>query len=352
MSVMMVDESREESYSEELGSPRRFMVQIWYPTEPTLSGKTTPWIDHVEVMAPAIADLLGLPSFSLNHLKYVFSHAHQDAPLPKNMNQYPILLFSHGWSGFRAQNTFQVEELVSHGYVVAAPDHSYGAVASVFPDGEVIFLNPEALPFQGSLPEEERLEAVRVLGDQWSHDLSFILDNLLYPDSESDFIKFTGRLDSDKVGAFGHSTGGGAAIQFCASDPRCDGVLGMDPYMEPVDSVVLEEGLNVPVLAMFSESWHNTRRENQENFNQLKQNSIDYKGEFYIEETAHYDFSDLPGLSPLAHTFGLKGKIAGNRVVEIINHYTLAFFEKIFMDADSQFLDGPNSQYPEVIWDQ
>ena len=242
MTIMLVDESREEIYSESSQLPRKIMVQIWYPTEPEIEGWIAPWIDNVEVMAPAIADLLGLPEFSLKHLRYVNSHAKLNMPLSGSVDQYPILLFSHGWSGFRAQNTFQVEELVSHGYIIAAPDHTYGSVASVFPDGEVAYLNPHALPSKGSLPEVERLDAVQKLGEQWAGDLSFILDSLMEPGTGDSLEMFSDRINSDKVGVFGHSTGGGAAIQFCWSDPRCQVVLGMDPYMEPVSQEVLENG--------------------------------------------------------------------------------------------------------------
>ena len=350
MTVMMVDESREELYSAGPPSPRKIMVQIWYPTDPGITGETTPWIDNVEVMAPALAELLELPSFSLSHLKYVHGHAHKDAQLSDNSEQYPVLLFSHGWSGFKAQNTFQVEELVSHGYIIAAPDHAYGAVASVFPDGEVLLVNPDALPNRGSLSEDERLGAVRLLGEQWAGDLSFILDKLLDPGFDEELTIFSGRIDPDSVGAFGHSTGGGAAIEFCGTDHRCDAVLGMDPYMEPVSQDVINMGSPNPLLAMFSETWNNTRDTNQSAFTQLKSNSTGSTIEFHILETAHYDFSDLPGLSPLAHTFGLKGKISGDRVVDLINDYTLAFFEQHLNDIESMLLTETSTQYPEVIW--
>jgi hypothetical protein len=59
---------------------------------------------------------------------------------------YPIILFSHGWNGFNAQNTGQALQLASHGYVVVGVQHTYGAVITVFPDGTVAKNNPSALP--------------------------------------------------------------------------------------------------------------------------------------------------------------------------------------------------------------
>ena len=36
---------------------------------------------------------------------------------------FPLVLFSHGWAGFRDQSTFLTAHLASWGFVVAAPDH-------------------------------------------------------------------------------------------------------------------------------------------------------------------------------------------------------------------------------------
>jgi pimeloyl-ACP methyl ester carboxylesterase len=348
--VMLVDTSREELYSQVSPSPRKLMVQIWYPTDPEKTGEKSPWIENADIMAPAIAEFLNLPNHSLNYLRYVFSHAYKDTPLSERTDRYPILLFSHGWSGFRSQNTFQVEELVSHGFVVAAPDHIYGAVASVFPDGEVALLNPDALPDKGSLPEQERLNAVRQLGDQWAGDLSFLLDTLLDPVLIDELSMFSGRLDPEKVGIFGHSTGGGAAIEFCVRDQRCEAVLGMDPYMEPVSLEVINEGIDKPLMAMFSEAWNNREDDNQTNFDKLKGNSSDTVFEFTIIGTTHYDFSDLPGLSPLAHAAGLKGSIPGKQVVRLISDYSLAFFTEELLDNKNPLVDDLISKYPEVLW--
>ena len=50
-------------------------------------------------------------------------------------SSYPVLIFMEGLNGLRQMNTFQVEELVSHGYTVAAIDQPYAGAEVVFPDG-------------------------------------------------------------------------------------------------------------------------------------------------------------------------------------------------------------------------
>ncbi len=207
--LMMVDESRKEIYSGEIGEPRRIMVQIWYPAEPERGAEAALWLENMEVMGPAIAGQLGLPTFFLGHVKYAQSHAVADAPISGLQAQYPLLLFSHGWGGFRAQNSFQMEELASHGYIVAAPDHAYGSIATVFPDGTVVMNNPAALPTGMEISDLEFLSAAQVLGQQWAGDLSFILDTLASLESNLAAGQLAHRLDFSRVGVLGHSTGGG-----------------------------------------------------------------------------------------------------------------------------------------------
>ena len=243
MTLILVDELREELYSKTPGEHRAIMVRIWYPAEPDNAAEPALWLDHMEVMGPAIANKLDLPSFFLDHIKYSRAHAFTNATLSRAEVQYPLLLLSHGWGGFKEQNTYQVEELASQGYIVAAPDHTYGAVATVFPDGKVALNNLEALPTNNDLSDAEFLMAVQLLGDQWAGDLSFILDLLEESDRDGPAGQLANRLDFTRIGALGHSTGGGAAIQFCATDARCKAALGMDPYMDPVSFSVLDKGL-------------------------------------------------------------------------------------------------------------
>lgn len=349
-SVMLVDQGRQELYSGTPNEPRRLMVQFWYPAEPQPDATYGPWVENPEVIAPAIAEFLGFPSFFLDHLKYANGNAYPRPALAARNDPYPLLLFSHGWSGFRAQNTFQMVSLASHGYVVAAPDHAYGAIATVFADGKVAYNNPMALPTGKGLPEDEFMTAAYLLGEQWSGDLSFILDSLTEIDPNSDLAIFQNHLDFERIGALGHSTGGGAALQFCVQDSRCQAVLGMDPYMDPVSPDVLASGTDAPMMAMFSEGWASHRDDNSIQFDQFRRNSTDVVYSFNISGTAHFDFSDLPAFSPLASTFGLKGPIPGDRALRIITDHTLAFFGQHLLGVASEILSAESNGYPEVNW--
>ncbi|GAB4534004.1 MAG: carboxylic ester hydrolase [Anaerolineales bacterium] len=330
--VELRDPARSMQYGPQPDAPRRFMVQVWYPaTEIPAGAQPAPWMPHVDLLGPAIAQWLGLPSFALDHLNLSRTHAYTDAPPAEG--PFPVLLFSHGWGGFRAQNTFQMEELASHGYVVIGFDHTYGAVGVVFPDGTLAAHDPEALP--GDARDTRLVQ-------QWADDMRFVLDQL--GKGALDGLP----VDLGRVGVLGHSTGGGAAVEFCHAEPRCAAVLGMDTYMSPVSDVARTEGFAAPYLAMFSQAW--PKEKNNRLFAELRTALSGPLYEVHIQGTAHYDFTDLPAFSPLAPRIGLKGPLNGARVQEIVRAYSVAFFDQVFKGQPSPLLDGPSPRYPEVQW--
>jgi predicted dienelactone hydrolase len=347
LTLALTDESRRELYGSDPNAPRRFLAQLWYPAQIPAGAETAPWMEDAGQVSPAIARWVGLPAFSLGHLRYAASDSYSSALLSGNVTRYPVLLFSHGWGGFRAQSTFLMQELASHGYVVVGLEHPYGSLLTVFPDGSVVPNNPQALPVDA--PPAELQAAAQRLVDQWAGDLGYTLDVLVGLNADDPVYNFTGRLDLDHVGVLGHSTGGGAAIQFCGRDPRCQAGLGLDAYMTPVSPAVLDSGLAQPFLALFSELWPS-----QENLNLYRtlQSHSPQATWLALLGADHYDFTDLPMLTPLAHTLGLKGPLDGQRALRVIDDYALAFFNQELKNEPSTVLDGPSPAYPEIRWEQ
>jgi hypothetical protein len=74
----------------------------------------------------------------------------------------------------------------------------------------------------------------------------------------------------------------------------------------------------------------------------------DSKGVISIDGTKHYDFSDLPLLSPIAPQLGLKGPLSGKTVITIVNSYLLDFFEMTLNNKPSMLFGGDFSTYQEV----
>ncbi|HAX68954.1 MAG TPA: hypothetical protein DCY14_05065 [Anaerolineae bacterium] len=184
--------------------------------------------------------------------------------------------------------------------------------------------------------------------DQWSGDIAFLLDQFQSLETEAG-SSFEGKLDLERVGVYGHSTGGGAAIQFCGTDPRCKAVLGMDPFMRPVSAEVITNGVSQPAFFMFSQNWaDDTDSKSNQFFNQFYPNASNGLGVISIDGTAHFDFSDLPLLSPIAPQLGLKGPLNGKRVTEITNAYLVDFFELTLQKTPTSLFDGDFTQFEEV----
>jgi len=349
VSFELVDESRSDPYAP-TASLRRLMVQVWYPALPGPGDAIAPWMDSADLFAPYLADFINMPPWFLDHLVYTKTNSYQNAAPDKSNGPYPLILFSHGWRGFREQNTFQMQELASHGYVVVSVQHTYGAILTAFPDGTLAPNNPTALFGPG--PEDDD-EATRALVAQWAKDTDYTLNVLSKWKRNDPNNIFTGLLDLERIGAMGHSTGGGAAIQFCASDPRCKAGLTMDAFMTPVTESTLDSGIQQPFLFLFSQVWADrTDSKNNLLFNRFYANLPQPAPVITLLGTNHYDFSDLPALSPLAAQLGLKGPLNGTRVQELINTYTIAFFNQQFKSIPSPLFDGPQSDYPEMRYEQ
>ena len=100
VSVELIDEEREEVYGDRPGEPRRFMVQVWYPARPVEGVETTLWNDDWDVVMPELAGTAGLPRWFFNHTQY--THSHSSRSLPLSDGTFPVIIFSHGWTGFRS----------------------------------------------------------------------------------------------------------------------------------------------------------------------------------------------------------------------------------------------------------
>ena len=346
---VLTDANRRELYSGR-DEPRKFMIQVWYPAAPRPTDVRAPWMQNVDIFGPAIADYLNLPHYFLDHLALSKSPAFQNSPLAKSDQPFPVILFSHGWNGFAAQNSAQMVELASHGYAIVALQHTYGAVVTVFPDGEVALNNPNALP--KGMPEPGYTDAARLLVNQWAGDLAYALDFMTAQNADAASPFHAALPQVSRAGVYGHSTGGGAAIQFCGTDPRCVAGLTEDAFMTPVSQEILDRGVKQPFFFLFSQSWaDNVDSKNNRLFHEFYFHLPAPAPGATILGTRHYDFSDLPLLSPLAPQLGLKGPINGNLVVKILNDYLLAYFDQELKGIPSPIPFGPSADYPDLRWE-
>jgi hypothetical protein len=296
------------------------------------------------VAGPTIATYLKLPSFILDHATLVKTNAYSAAPLSNAETKYPVVIYSHGWNGFRNINTNQMESLASQGYIAVAIDHTYGAIVTVFSDGRVALNNPLALP--SGAPDDVYQKASQVLEATYAADIRFVIDQLEKMNAGEIDPRFAGRLDLDRLGLFGHSTGGGAVVLACSQDVRCKAGLGQDAWVEPLPKSILPVAPPQPFLFIDSEQWSTGNNQNRlkEIYNGLPAGGY----HAIILGTRHYDFTLMPLLTPLAPLLKLKGPLEGNRTLQIVTDYLIAFFDRELKGQSVQLLNGPSPDYPEV----
>ncbi|MEV4458962.1 hypothetical protein [Microbispora sp. NPDC049633] len=221
------DASRPEPATAEPGDHRTVVVQLWYPAPRGTAGPHARYLgrteDEARTVAHGLADYVGVPAFLLDDAQRARTAAVHDAPVAAG--RFPVVLFSPGLGGVRTQNTAWAEELAGRGYVVAALDHPYDSAVVVLRDGRTIRTRVAA---SGDDEEDRRLAigwtAVRAA------DLSFVLTQLGRVDRGEIRGPLTGRLDTARAAATGHSIGGGAALQAAHQDSRFTAVINLDGY--------------------------------------------------------------------------------------------------------------------------
>lgn len=321
-SFVLTDIDREEEYAD-VGS-RKIKIQMWYPAETTEGYDLVPWLEDGRVVARALAIDTGLPSFVLDHTELIMSHSYAKAPINEDASNYPVVIISHGWRGFKNLHTDLAEELASLGYIVIGIDHTYGSVATVFSEDEIAYLNLDALPDRET--NTDFLEYANTLVNTYAGDIIFTMNELQRMNSGVLTTQFEGKLDLDNIGVIGHSTGGGADVAVAIQDDRIKALFGLDAWVEPIGDDEVIQGLQIPAVFIRSESWE--IGPNNANLGRLVEKNISNTRLYQIDGTTHYDFSMAYMYSPLTKHLGMTGKLEGDYLVSILKSMITDFFDQ------------------------
>jgi hypothetical protein len=361
-----VDDSRPEHFTADPNDRRAIMAQVWYPARAMPDTPRAPYLPDAERVTPIMARVTKLPSFLFSHFKYVTTNAVESAPFAAT-GRFPVLIFLSGLNGFRQVNTFQIEALVSQGYIVVGLDQP-GAVAMVsLPDGRQItgLFRDEIQPLIEQSVEPQS-PAPTLLGTPlpegiipyFAADVPFALDQLAALDQADPQDILTGRLDLERAGVFGVSLGGINAAEACLNDARLKACLIMDVFMS---ANVVREGLRQPALWITRDAetmrlerersggWTEKDIAQHQTTMRAVYERLDGAG-YYVQVPLmfHLNLTDFPYWSPLWGAIGMIGPLDYQRVFDIINAYSVAFFDKHLKGIDVPLLDGPSTAYPEV----
>lgn len=206
---------------------RLFPCEIWYPAAARHAGQD---------IAPGTQDVFAVPSRERPRSQSAVRNA---AARP---GTYPLIVFSHPSGGHRRSATFLCTHVSSHGYVVAALEHSEVVAAELARrDGET---------------DEQRTARAQAWIANRVPDIRFLLDHLLDRpawDSEAN-------LDANQIGIVGHSFGGWTALAATAEESRIRAVVALAPggSSQPKPGILrvnltFNWGRDVPTLYLVAE---------------------------------------------------------------------------------------------------
>lgn len=180
-------------------------VEVWYPAT------GTPGVDEIDVASLLPASFLDAVEGTVDVPTFEQAAVRDATPRPADA-PYPVVVFSHGFGGFRTQSASLAVELASAGYVVLAVDHPGRTLGDVVPCLLTSLGDACAISFPGTGGGDGDDPAVA--------DVGLLLDGLapLVADLNA---------DTERIGLFGHSAGGGTTARVASTDPRIDAALAL-----------------------------------------------------------------------------------------------------------------------------
>jgi dienelactone hydrolase len=229
------------------------MVYLWYPSQKSRGWGTGVYLPGAKQINAApdarrqMEEEFG-SNWPLVVSGAVTSHSIENAAVAKRPRQFPVVIFSHGVGGSSFESTGLFENLVSHGYVVAAVEHTHLAAAVTFPSGRIVVFHQSV--FTGATPQERLSQMViwaRQLTETTAADLRFVLDKMTQLNSAAEKPSIlAGRLDLNRIAALGHSAGGSAAARACQLDQRIKACISLDGEANPEGAFLNYPGAKSP----------------------------------------------------------------------------------------------------------
>jgi len=275
-------------------------------------------------------------------------------PMPLGRTKFPALIFSPGGQAPVLAYQLQFEELSSHGYVVFALEHGTDSALIIRPDRTMLPYFSRRAP--DPLPTVAYLESIRDEAIRRTNDIAFALNQISLLAKQPGSVLHN-RLDLSRIGVFGHSAGGQAAIRTCQIDARVRACLNQDgemfgiplgstepiptllpgkPTLAPVTVIyVAESGIADAQLAAVNvtrkqfEDWRAAKNRALRSF--LQQNSREsYLITITVPGYVHATFMDIRLLGP-------------NPAPEaVLNHRTATNITRAFFDAHLRWGEQEN----------
>jgi dienelactone hydrolase len=273
--------------------------------------------------------------------------------------------------------TSQCEDLASHGYIVAAIDHTYASAATAFPD-RIVSSKEATANFNTAEPAE-------IITQIMADDCKFVIDSLSKMNEGINNSIFKGKLNVDEIGVIGHSVGGAVAYNLAINDSRVKAAIDLDGivFVTPKE----DSGYMAPFLMLANDKYHIQGIQNREPlmkkfedmsdvdqkitidiygnreayndaYNKAQQNItglakvVKASGNlFTIEGSDHMKFTDIGlffGARQLREMIGIGGMTDPARCLEITKSITSVFFNQHLKGETKDSLESLVKKYPEL----
>jgi len=336
-SYHLIDESRDEWFTEDGSDVRELMMKIWYPSNEEPIEKRIDYMD--EITFSWLRNQGPVPLISIPSDAYTFVHPYvyeNVDPVPSIM--FPVLLFSPGYDGVDVIYTSFIDELVSHGYIVVSMNHPYVSGVTVFPDDSAVYI--AELPGNFSESSDFLKRSQRTVID----DALFVLTTIESLNVTDSLL--AGCFDLSRVGMFGHSFGGAATMSCCYEDERIkagftlDGVVYDEFLTGPIDT---------PFLLMCAEA-----RFNHSSYDHVWGQFSTDAYQVGVLGSSHYGYTDVGIL--LSHMLPLIpgqllgfGTIDATYLVKVTRLFEQAFFDVYLKGAEKQILTDLFDEFNDVL---
>lgn len=182
------------------------VAQAWYPAENDDKAAHARWLPD-----PALA-----PKFPFHRIGSALARSLGNPAAADTPARFPVIFYEHSWTGHRAENVAQVENLASRGFAVIAVDHPGQAARVKYADGTVVL---SRLPAELDFSTQETVLNFEKWAEPCLRDRAANLARIRQTLDRGAVPRLAGRLNLEKSGVFGFSFGGTSALRLCAVDP-------------------------------------------------------------------------------------------------------------------------------------
>jgi predicted dienelactone hydrolase len=350
-----VDENRAELETRDPNDRRELMVYLFYPAVTHSSAQTALYLPDAEALRPELKE------DQIAKLRAVKTHSGQDSPMARKQKPYPVLIVAPGAGTKVLSYTAVMEDIASHGYIVAAIDPPYTAPAVKFPNGKVLrTLSPGERGWETATSREDFQRIYEQMIAYWCKDFGFVLTKL--KDMNTKDGRFAGSMDLVRVGAFGHSQGGHLVGKLRLLDPRFSAALNLDGNFggQPFPTAKSDEGGATSFLWLERQyPWPLPERlqrmkMTEEDFKKTWVKGDEIMGSIKAGATrvtiarpsiGHQDFSDASILDPNISPVERGGKLRTLAIERLVLQW---FFDSTLKGKKGRDLSKLLRDYPEV----